>query len=864
MASITEKNPNRFPLEELLSDQALKDPSAVFEKLFPGLTEDQLKSVRSFKVGVLLPRPRQSWAKYFSWSAPHNKADGLSKEQMLQFLKSIKKITQDMSPDWNQLVGVELTRDWNLATEMVNHEAWMKNKRGEVFDRPVFEKDSDFQLQLYPVLVNPDRPTQVWSVGGPLSFDEFGSAQDEAWEELNSAETIQKLEKSFNIHDLPRQLKPRIRWLWTLTAPDGEQSVKLPSVAGSNWETVPVARQWYNARLEKIEEAYDKAGRWAAQELVNEVSSKKEYRAQKANRHSKGESESVDVSVSGFRREIVKMSPEDWDLFDQRPPRDLADLDAMLNRLFEQNPNHEGAQKIKEAFKSSVMLPLFDSFGWASKSWVMAPEVREKICERPWLSASEIEEIVEAEQMHFAERCKGAQLLKYVKELSQEEKQSFSDLVYWNDCKFSPEISQLLNNTSPTTHVEVVEIELSEEESAKNIAKERLVRSSLDWKPLLEAFGMEALSMLSRDEEGNFAFETHPFASWMSRLSPPKEVVQSTEKWLEEAEVFNNINRSILQAKDKSESALNLELVEKLKNVIETSNRILEESRQSGGWWGRVRKNMSSNEVSSDQWAAVYLEFQDHMLKMFENINQQIERDKTWMRYADHIKSSSGEVNQAWQKWLSETAQRLDQERQNAETDQITSEKKIEWNNSVNTLESAQSAFEHIRTANSISDVLLEKVRQSVGVKERLQQRSMMFYWSSLNMFAGLQSIQRNTNTIGEQSEFVEEMAKSFHGTVSRSLKDEAEQKEKIREAFRNMAQSETGMKQFYETITAFQKDTVAILSDLSENRVAMQEETAQVAVMSSAAVKKKAKSKTITADEAVTPSPSAKRAGPR
>ena len=99
-------------------------------------------------------------------------------------------------------------------------------------------------------------------------------------------------------------------------------------------------------------------------------------------------------------------------------------------------------------------------------------------------------------------------------------------------------------------------------------------------------------------------------------------------------------------------------------------------------------------------------------------------------------------------------------------------------------------------------------------------------------MFAGLQTLQRNTNSIGEQSEFVEEMGKVFQGGLTRSLKEEAEQKEKIREAFKNMAQSEAGMKQFYETIASFQKDTVAIIGDLAVQRGELQEETAEVVTM--------------------------------
>lgn len=821
---ISANNPDLLDLKELLSDANLKNPEKVLKSLFPSLDEDQYSAVAELSVAIILPRQRQHLGKALKWR-PQKTAQGyqgLNKQEALKFLKAVKELAASMPAEWNKISADELSLDWKRASvaELPNSELWRNSLAGRgLFEAPNFTQGDGFSLEVYPAVVNPDNVDQVWSIGSAVPLDQVsvnGKISPQAWAEYLTTNK-DKLEEEFGFANDPRVLKPTMRLFWRITAPDGE-TFSLPRTLKDQWRQNANAKAWINDRKIEIEASYAKAALWCVNEMYNAATETKNQR---------------------ITNDVI--TPRDWDLFDQKPARDLADFDRMMEEMEKTNPR--GAEKIKASIVSIAPTLMYHKKSWAQKRWVIAQDFRDQVASRPFLSDDHIENFISGEQRSFIEEAAKYDIVDYASGLTDAQKMRFLDILHWNDCNVPANVLNILTNN------QVEEVVIEEKTPIKTIAQNK--HSRVDWGPLLNSFGIDPTST----EVESQVFDNHPFANWMMRLSPPKEVVEATLSWIEENEVFNDINRSILHKKDSDESALNIELMEKLNKVITTSNQIIEDSRQSGGWWGRVRKNMSQQQgPTSEQWADVYLEFQEHMTKMLDEINTQVERDKTWLRYADGIKTSSQKVDSQWQKWLTETAERLSQEREQLQ-DTVTSERKIQWNNEANTLESAQSAYQHIKTANGIGHVLLEKVRQSVGVKERLQQRSTMFYWSSLNMFAGLQSLQRNTNGVGEQSELVEEMGKALQGGFARSLAQEAEQKEKIREAFKNMAQSEEGMKKFYETMAAFQRDTVAIISDMSASRGQLQEDAAEAISLSSTKVKEKLKAQQVAVEIPTPPS---------
>ena len=256
------------------------------------------------------------------------------------------------------------------------------------------------------------------------------------------------------------------------------------------------------------------------------------------------------------------------------------------------------------------------------------------------------------------------------------------------------------------------------------------------------------------------------------------------------------------------------------------------------------------------------MDFQKHMIVMYSKINEQVERDRLWLKYADNLIDLSSAVDKDWSSWLSQSAQKLEEERNSKPN--ASAEEKMIWNEKINVLASSNVAHDHIRTANAVTSVLLEKVRQSIQIKERLQQRSMMFYWSSLSMFAGLQSLQRNADGLMEQSEFVEEMKKSFNNMTSRSLIEEQTEKEKIREAFKKMATSKESVESFYKKMAEYQQETVTILRDLNNVRIETQQEAVESLSATNVAKKRKQKAKALEIEINTSASVPTKSTGPK
>jgi hypothetical protein len=475
--------------------------------------------------------------------------------------------------------------------------------------------------------------------------------------------------------------------------------------------------------------------------------------------------------------------------------------------------------------KATLGLPDKDQGGaadrrpWDKRLWLMLPDIRE------WLAEGLPEQ---AEEFRVHERTAFVAGLTYqeqqpegvagyIRSMDQEERLAFRDLLFWNGIALSPSVRAALrgapepsqspadpDSDDPTTEPVVP---FAAVPAVSLPAPAPLTQDETDhWNALCAAFGVDSAPRPPLES-------ANPFLRWLERLSPPSDVASFTRKWLIQNEEFNDINRDLLSARGADEANLTTELAKRLARVQEASRAVMEKSRSAGGWWERLRGSAANKDVTPEEWADSFMDFQNHLVKVFQSIENQINRDRSWLAVADDLGRSATDVDNRWTSWLTHTAQSLNEERVNAVDP--SAESKIAWNSRALALESASSAHEHIRSSSTITRILLEKVRQSVDVKERLQQRATMFYWSSLNLFAGLQSVQRTTNSVMEQNELNSLMARSFEAMLTRTSAEEEAQRERLRESFRAMAKSEQSMAAFYDGLSAFQKDTLSLMGDL-------------------------------------------------
>lgn len=828
---------------QLKKDSSPENVLKVLNGLFPDLTEDVLKAITSLDVALNLTRQHTGISRSYVWSAPRqNSVEGFSRDQRTQWALGLLNMMDKLEEVWPidsdrmQLIvhqgrfptGVNF--NWDQAADLSNFHLWTTaNKGSNTFDVPALKETTtsrDFTLEVRPVVVNPDEPDQVWASGEalelPANFASMSEAKKkQAWNALLETNRDRLMEE-FGFDKVPTAFHhPQLRLRWNVIAPDGETYAYQDRSVNANWLTNTSGQAWLNKITSAIEQAYVKAGQWFV--LANLV------------RISELDDEETKNGLNTY------LSDLEWDYMSFPRPHSNQEFFDVVAALKKNNPQKFDVvtttvlQSVFEALKAGHGSLGFQKY----ESVLLLPQLREWFADLPWNQNQDkkLQEFIDAER-NFVQSTIGGDL----KELSQKvDEKDFKDLVeilLWNDVDLPTSLRDELfpqpNDVIPEEKVD----------STKTLKK--VFTSPTDWSDLLSAFDMPFTPTTSTTlvygvtEDGTVLNQVggdtvHPFARWMERLSPSSLVEEKTQLWLLDNENFNALNRVILKEKDGDEVALNAQLAEKLKNVMEITTKVMQENQQNGGWLGRLRFKQGN---STDSWADAFADFQNHMVMMYGRISKQVERDRLWLKHADSLIAQSNEVDAVWANWLSSTAQVLQDER----TTKVnpSTEEKMLWNEKISVLQSANLAHDHIKTANAVTTILLEKVRQSVQVKERLQNRSMMFYWQSLSMFAGLQSLQRNANGILEQSEMVAEMEKSFNNMTSRSLAEEQKEKEQIREAMKKMASSTDSMEQFFRQMASYQKDVVTIMAQSNDVRVEMQKETMETVSLSSSEVKKR------------------------
>ena len=833
--------------------QLKKDPSPetvlkVVNQVFPDLTEDVLDAVVKLDVALNLPRVYTGISRSFQWNATRNKEyEGFSPQARSEWAAAFLRMFDNLENtiDLTQLNFIAHTNrvpggvvfNWSNASKLSNFDLWqIAEKNGDVFAVPDLKTTTssrDFSLVVRPVVVNPEAPDQVWASGEPLEMPaNFAklSEKDKAqvWGELldNNRE---RLMEQFGFDRVPTAFHhPQLRLRWNMVAPDQSSQAYADRTIDADWTRSTAGNAWLNKITAAIDQSYVKAGEWFA--LLN--------LSERAGLIDSDEGE-IKERLNSY------VSDLEWDYMSFPRPKNQNEFVEIVTALKKTNPDKF------EVVASTVLNSVFNSLDSTSGSLdfqryqglLMLPEIREWFAALPWNKTSKknLELFIDKERA-FVQNIVASDLKQLSKKIPKEQFADVIEILLWNDVDLPGSLRSELfpqpNDVIPTQKTQ----------ESKTIKK--VFTSPTDWSDLISSFDTDYKPTTSstvsysvapngvttRNVEGS---SSHPFARWMERLSPSDLVEEKTHVWLLDNDVFNSLNRVILQEKDGDEASLNAQLAEKLKNVMEISTQILQENQQNNGWLGRLRGNFKQG-ASAETWADVFTDFQNHMIMMYGRISKQVERDRLWLKYADNLMEQSNEVDGVWSAWLVGEAQTLEKEREN--NLDASSEEKMRWNKKVDTLRSASAAHDHIKTANAVTGILLEKVRQSVQVKERLQQRSMMFYWQNLSMFASLQSLQRNANDLFAQSEMVEEMKKSLENMTSRTVAEEASEKEKIREAFKKMATSKESIEGFYRQIAEFQKDAVSIMTESQNIRVEMQTQT--VETMSGTQIEKKRQNK--------------------
>lgn len=833
--------------KQLKKDSGPEGVLKVVKQVFPDLTEDVLDAVVKLDVALNLPRVYTGISRSFQWNATRNKEnEGFSPQARAEwaagFLNMFNKLedTIDLSAlnfiaHTNRIPG-GVVFNWAYASKLSNFALWQSAEKGNnIFSAPDVRPTTssrDFSLVVRPVVVNPEDPNQVWASGEelelPANFATLSSKDKQnVWNDLIESNRDRLMEQ-FGFDQLPTAFHhPQLRLRWNVVAPDKSTYAYQDRTVDANWVRSTAGNAWLNKISAAIDQSYVKAGEWFALSNL----------AQEAGL-SGGSENPLEKRLGEY------VSDLEWDYMNFPRPKNASDFIEIVGALKKTNP-----EKF-EIVTNTVLNSIFNGLDSSSstldferfKGVLMLPRMREWFAALPWNSTKKSLETFIEKEREFVQKTVGSDLKQLSKKIPKEQFNELIEILLWNDVDLP---NSLRSELFPQPN-EVIPAQKVEESTTIK----KVFTSPTDWSDLIASFETDFKPTTSStvvytvNSNGSTTrkvdgISSHPFARWMERLSPPDQVEEKTHVWLLDNDVFNSLNRVILQEKDSDEAALNAQLAEKLKNVMEVSTQILQENQQNNGWFGRLRGNFKQG-TSAETWADVFTDFQNHMVMMYGRINKQIERDRLWLKYADNLIEQSGEVDNIWSSWLVGQSEELQKERENNEG--ATSEEKMTWNKKIDNLKSASSAHDHIKTANAVTQILLEKVRQSVQVKERLQQRSMMFYWQNLSMFAGLQSVQRNANDLFAQSEMVEEMKKSLESMTSRTVAEETREKENIREAFKKMATSKESIESFYRQIAEFQKDTVSIMAETQNIRVEMQTET--VETMSGSQIEKKRQTK--------------------
>lgn len=846
--------------KQLKRDSSPEGVLKVVKQVFPDLTEDVLDAVVKLDVALNLPRTYTGISRSFQWNAARNKeSEGFSadarEEWAVAFLKMFDNL-ENSSLDLKSLnfiahtnrVAGGLVFNWSYASKLSNFALWKLAESGaNVFDVPNLKPtmtSRDFSLVVRPVVVNPENPDQVWASGEPLqlpeNFASLGAKQkNQVWNDLleNNRE---KLMEEFGFDQVPTAFHhPQLRLRWNMVAPDQSTQAYQDRTVGADWTRSPAGAAWLKEISAAIDQSYAKVGEWfVLQHLTQTVGLDQDSE--------------IANQLKGY------VSDLEWDYINFPRPQNEQQFLDIVGALEKTN-----AEKFN-VVTSSAFHAIFNALDLTNSSLdfqryesvLLLPQIREWFAQLPWNNKQKnLEDFIEKERQ-LVQKFVTSGLGQLSKQVSKNQFNDVIEILLWNDVDLPASLREEL---FPQPN-EVLEAQRT---PVDKIFK-KTYTSATDWSDLIAAFETDFKPVLKTTLEYNVSPDNSlkkiggnsvPFANWMERLSPPAQVEEKTHLWLLDNEAFNGLNRIILREKDSDEASLNAQLAEKLKNVMEVSTKILQENQKNNGWIGRLRNNFREG-ATSDNWADAFADFRNHMLMMYGRINKQMERDRLWLKYADNLMSQAGELDGVWSSWLINGAEELDALREN--TPDATSEQKMQWNEKVEVLKSAALAHDHIKGANAVTGILLEKVRQSVQVKERLQNRSMMFYWQNLSLFAGLQSLQRNTNGLFEQAEMVDAMKQSLDNMTTRSVAEEQKEKERIRQAFKDMASSQENVEQFYKQIAAYQNDTVNIMAEFKGIRVETQKEAIETLSMSGNEIQKKRqrKAKAVSVEQPTKSSP--------
>lgn len=834
------------------------------KQIFPHIIVEDLSAIKNFRIAICLPREQTYLGKFLTFEKNKNlnsKNKEFDYSDFVNFFQNFLNVVEDLKEKWpieNLFVIADektpMSFDWNLAKDFTNYHLWATDDdiKGNIPNLKEQILDHDFSLHVYPVVCSPENQNEIWQVGpelelpknyAKLSFDE----KQKSWDELFN-KNKDDLKSYFKIREGSLyNIEPSIQLRWNVSSPDNKNISNNLQETRKSWKTLKAAKLWLMQKENLIKETLNEIIDYITIDLINkELQTNFSY----VNNIFQKKYTELDKNNIPFIQNIEKKMT-DFFSDDYMKLYSSAHVKQIIENVYK---NSDLVTWLYE--NPTVHIPLcrqFVSTFLEKYQKISLVDPKELIN----LSNFYIEKEHSFVEKWFSENRKDIfNKNKMLSKIKKDEKyqQKILELLVWNDLQdvlkeekekliaypeyekdiFSDKETNFINQSSetdtsssslfkiligqkPALYITAPSSFIIMEKMEKKEENLEGYKTSMVWKELLTKFDIKVKIKNQ---------EVHPFARWMLRLSPPLDIQENTFEWLVDNQIFNKINRSILQKKDGDEIHLNIQLNTKLQNVLDVAQKIIIENSKNGGWFGRLKKNFQ-NGITDEEWANVFFDFQKYILSMIQNINEQLDRDKMWLKHADQLVNKASQVDLLWSNWLKTMASQLSNERE--KNTNPKPEEKLIWNKNIEKLDSASLAHEHIKTGNAVTLILLEKVKQSIEVKQKLQERTMMFYWSSLNMFAGLQSLQRNSEGLFEQAEFNQMMSQSITQLSQKTLSNEIEEKQKIKESFKKMMESQESLEAFYKNISDFQQETLSIFGELNVVRKDLQEDTLSV-----------------------------------
>lgn len=343
------------------------------------------------------------------------------------------------------------------------------------------------------------------------------------------------------------------------------------------------------------------------------------------------------------------------------------------------------------------------------------------------------------------------------------------------------------------------------------------------WAPMLKTFGI-------RDYE--IDIDSNALLSWLDMLSPnfedPNEkpsyikgwerVYKDSEKWAVEKDIFDNINQQVRIKQAKELASILTSLDAKLNRVLTSSAAAVAENARSESFFSAFnskKKAEENQEAVADDWAEAFLDFQEHVITMFDQIDAQIKKDQTWLEFAENVRREHATPMESWKGWRLEQVEETTEiyrkmeahARDPLSNPDISPLEKIVSAVSFPRIDIANEAVLDLTEQGGFLSTSMDEIRESVSLKESLRNKAFGFYYQSLGLFASLQGMKRITATMAMDKALVDTLNDATTSVVRSHVQRSAMNKEELRETMKKLMTSEDAFEQYQQNLKTMSED---------------------------------------------------------